>query len=773
MRAKHVAQAVQADIREQQIVALRTLFESPEFASFLAANKSPFDATTSATPSQAPRGKRAKSTVGSGESVEQNPQIKTAPRQHFPITVGDQNTSSAVAPPPLADRYPTVIGAQLQFNYVATVARLCTTGYRQQAVDLWRELLEQDPHLASVLQKRILSVANGELQILPADLEEDDPEYKLAVRACEMVKREFARIPNLTGALCSLLWAIYYACTAAEIIWSRDADGWHVDRLEFVHTRRLAWPDMQSWDAYVWDQGQVYGWNSPWGSTPTNSGVFGLRLADWPGKFIFFAPQLFGDYPTRDGLARQVAMWAAFKKAGVRGAIDYLERFAKGFVDITFTTTATGEPRGATDEDIAFAQQLANVLGPGNGRTATHPDSIKIEPQAFDKGGAGSKLTWSEWTAICNSEMSKIVLGGTLGTDVGKGGGNRALGEVQERGEVDLEQFDATVLAETLKRDLVTWLVRLNMPEALHVVPRVLIDIEAEPDAASVCANIAILVDRGAPLDAEDAAMKAGFKLVPNEEKDAKGKPKARRLFKSDFIDPSLVDPSLKSQEAKDAEQADKDNAQALELEKAKAPKVLPPGAQGASQGGQGAANTNGKQAAKPKSPKKMAKANKKMADDAIAFLLSSKRGDKKMALEVYEELLGDYPAKYLDWVLAGHWEGPKLIPLDAIDFAERDEWRASHEDLSKYVERLQKALAGDGERKPVVMVKTPSNSKLIIVDGHHRTLACEKADEPVLAYVAEVHTNKGPWLTLHGAQKQGSSEASYREPSRLSNAAE
>jgi hypothetical protein len=306
------------------------------------------------------------------------------------------------------------------------------------------------------------------------------------------------------------------------------------------------------------------------------------------------------------------------KRVGVRGAVDYLERFAKGWLDITFTTQAGGEPRAATEEDIGFAYHLADVLGPADGRTAVHADTIKIDPKSFESGGGrSSKITWSEWISICNSEISKLILGGTLTTEVGgASGGNRALGEVQERAEVDLEQFDATALAETLKRDLVTWLVRLNMPEALHVVPSITIDIETEPDAKSIVDNAAKLVDMGAPLEAEDVASKAGYKCVPSEEKDSKGRPKPRRLFKSDFINPSLVDPSLMSAEAKQAAQDKIDLETQTALTKASAP-AAPPGRPSASASAKKAAKTP-KPAAKTAKPKPKTAPKPKPANDAV-----------------------------------------------------------------------------------------------------------------------------------------------------------
>jgi phage-related protein (TIGR01555 family) len=144
------------------------------------------------------------------------------------------------------------------------------------------------------------------------------------------------------------------------------------------------------------------------------------------------------------------------------------------------------------------------------------------------------------------------------------------------------------------------------------------------------------------------------------------------------------------------------------------------------------------------------------MAAELLQTLLVT-RQDAKAAGEVFTQLLDDYPAKSLGWVLAGHWEGPDEIDTADIDSSSRDTWRASHEPIAPYIERIEKR----GGNKPIILVRTPSNPKYIIVDGHHRFLASEQMGRPVDAYWAEVHTDKGPWDELHSMQKRGSSKGS------------
>jgi phage-related protein (TIGR01555 family) len=173
----------------------------------------------------------------------------------------------------------------------------------------------------------------------------------------------------------------------------------------------------------------------------------------------------------------------------------------------------------------------------------------------------------------------------------------------------------------------------------------------------------------------------------------------------------------------------------------------------------------------------KQAKADSLMAaEDSAALLvldaLVATRQDGKQAKAVFQQLLDDYPASHLGWVLAAHWDGPLEVPTEDIDSSNRAQWRASHDGTSEsFKQKVGLALKGDPEgiRKPAVLVKVPGESKLRIVDGHHRYLAHEALGAPLLAYVAEVHVKNGPWDELHTAQKKGKSGArsgSVRAPS-------
>jgi hypothetical protein len=118
----------------------------------------------------------------------------------------------------------------------------------------------------------------------------------------------------------------------------------------------------------------------------------------------------------------------------------------------------------------------------------------------------------------------------------------------------------------------------------------------------------------------------------------------------------------------------------------------------------------------------------------------------------VYHQLLEDFPPSSVAWTRAATWDGPKDIPLDEIDFSNRDNWRATHD--TAHVNDFRKLIRKGEKLKPAILVNEPNNEKMIIADGHHRAVASEREGVPLHAYVTHVGTVKGPWDKMHGSQR-------------------
>ena len=406
----------------------------------------------------------------------------------------------SLAPHPQIDRYPIIRGSEVTFAYIHGALRLALTGYRANLVDLLGEMLDQEPHGYSALSKRISAISGGRIEVtVPPDL--DEAELEKAEEICVAVRSMLSRIPHRAARFSSLAWGLYYGIGAAEISWKRG-NGWEVDGLSNIHSRRLSYPNPNAWDLYVWDQGAV-------GVMP---GAYGVRIADYPGKFIVHAPSLRGDYPTREGLGRILVAYFTIKRIVLRVSAQDFERFVKPWVVAYWATNdgKTDMPRSADDADIAAATAAMRGLGAGSLAGVALPDSIKL-----DLLKATTTLDQKSFLDYLDGAISKACVGQTHTSAPGKSGA-RAASQVAKEDTLEIARGDAMQFADSIREGLVTPFVALNFPGFDRLVPVVAVHVD-KPNAKEAVEIATMLAAFDAPVDADRVAQVTGVPLVPNE----------------------------------------------------------------------------------------------------------------------------------------------------------------------------------------------------------------------------------------------------------------
>lgn len=654
-----------------------------------------------------------------------------------------------LAPAPIIDKYPIILGQNLTLAYLSAVYRLCTTGYRYQFVDALHELLEHDPHARGVVRQRVLPLACARLDLQPAKLPVGDKDEKLAQEICDETERQLDRLECRSQAFAALAWGIVTGVSGAENVWDRSESQWEISKARFIHSRRLNMPDPGTWDVHVWDQGQIsVGFpQSPWMGV-TNAG-YGLRCRDYPGKFIVHQPQLNGDYSLRSGEGRYIGFYMALKRTVVRATAQDFERTIRPWVIGYFTRKdKNGNDTPATKTDVSTLQSAIKALGLGSLSGVVLPDSCKVELLR-----AAAAMDAVKFTEFLDDQITKSFLGQTYTTSP-QHHGTHGVGSTADQNTMRVIRYDASCLVDTLKRDLVYYIVKLNWPGAeKRLLPRLELQVEESPDPSQLMqlAKDATAID--IPVDVDELAARVGLDILEKDDVEGRRTRQVSAGKSGGPIEPGNDDPNDPNARIPEVGQdmgADGDQAPDVPMAPPAKKKTPPKG--------------------KPTPSKKQANSkpddDERKADDQMAAhmrkLLLADRADPGPAVAVFDQLSEDYPAKALGWVLAAHWAGPVEVPITDIDTSTSDRWRATEElkadpdALKKYKKKLEA-----GDIKPIVLVKTPGNSKYVIVDGHHRTLANEQLKKNPVAYIAETHTDHGPWDDLHNLQKKGSSKTS------------
>ena len=413
-------------------------------------------------------------------------------------------TGPQLAYPTVLEHYPSHWGAALTVAAVTSVLRYSELGYRRILVDMLDELLEGDLHAHGVLRKVYGGIANRAWTIEPAKVDDDNErDAETAEFIAEDVHNAIASIPSWSTHVSAMLWAHYYGTTGREIMWRRDKNGWSIDRLERVHSRRIS---------YDWDF-KPFIHEADYATT-------GLYTSDFPGKFVIFEPQVVENYPTRQGIGRSLAYWMAFKRFTVREWLNVSERFGKPFPIIKFSTRNDGQPRLATDDDINVGKDLVVKIGKGSAPGAIVPDALDLQVVKDMAHGEGGKSIQSAFIDLCNSEESKAILANTLTTQVGSTGGNRALGEVMERGEAQLTRDLASQFDDCVTTQIIRWYVTLNYGEdkARRFCPKYVTDVNDPRDLEPDAKVLKILVDLGLKVPVSEVHERFGWREAIGDE---------------------------------------------------------------------------------------------------------------------------------------------------------------------------------------------------------------------------------------------------------------
>lgn len=388
---------------------------------------------------------------------------------------------------PRDERSQRRLGAGLTPQAITAAMRRADQGYLDTYADLLDEVRQGDPHLHGDLSKREWTLAGAEYELRPIN---GAPKGQMAksIKLCNDALRAI-EVPvgslavNFRGLLAHLQGAVFHGRAAAEVVWARDGRHLLPRTLYPIHPRRLSWAALDSWTLHVWDA-----------ASPGRFNAFPGVPCDDPhafprGKLIVHLPRQFGTYPTREGLGRGLVWYSAFKRWTVRDWLAFAEWAGRGLRVGKFATGRDPKnPAHANEDDKADLEAALDAMS--STVTTVIPDVTDLEVIT-----AQDNQVHADLIKLCNSEMSKMILGGTLTSDAGERGA-RSLGDVHLAAATMLAKADAEMVADTIRRDLLGPIVRENLG-ANYPVPIFALNVDNAEDLNSRAERLVKYIDRG------------------------------------------------------------------------------------------------------------------------------------------------------------------------------------------------------------------------------------------------------------------------------------
>ena len=356
-------------------------------------------------------------------------------------------------PQPTFDRNRKRRLTALDLEDIQAILDRAEDGDVERLADLWLRMLKSDDHLRSVWDTRMGPVAAARWELAPPDVDETMAEAaNRAVRGCEQALRG---IDGLESTFLSLLDAAGLGYSVAETKWKRGTllgrPAWVPYAIEPVHGRRFAFAD--DYELGLYDNSMAVpdlrdaGWE-----VEVIKGR-GRQMARLPeSKYIIHQPREINDYATSTGLVFAAARWWWAKQMATMFGLATAETHANpklhGHVEQT-----------APDTVIEELHEGLELLA-ADGVVVTRGET---DISVIDTKGQGAVETWHEVAKRMDAALSKLVLGSTLNVEIGESGGNRAAAESQaDQTITPRQQRDAAQMWQSIRRDLLTWVVRFN-----------------------------------------------------------------------------------------------------------------------------------------------------------------------------------------------------------------------------------------------------------------------------------------------------------------------
>jgi phage gp29-like protein len=398
-------------------------------------------------------------------------------------------------------------GTRLDMNVIANVVRSAGAGSMQQLTDLSRETIDYDPHLGSVLQKRFGALASlpWEVQVAEGPGVDKEKAFFYAV----VVRDQLRKLPNFRRNIMQLAWGLFDGRAALESHW-REATNPLVDNrfgrvsmvlgsMEWVHPRRLSFGTARQLVV------------TPEGSRASaNYGATGIDLSDdvlkQDGRWRKFSwtPQLFGDYPEKEGLAPRCLVWSFFKRFSMKDMMTLIELFGKPWRIIKVP-----EESSANSEDIEASLEAVDALGGAyTALLAKGTDVDVIQP------GRTAGQIHGEALKEVDNQISKLVLGQTGTTDGVPAGLNSNQAFVMQDEQLLILKNDADSISEVVERQVADAIIEVNFGagELIHS-PRFVLRSDRPADRNSEIQRLSSAIEAGISVKETEAYEVAGFQI--------------------------------------------------------------------------------------------------------------------------------------------------------------------------------------------------------------------------------------------------------------------
>ncbi len=376
------------------------------------------------------------------------------------------------------------------------IQQVLTTGMYGNVWENWQlyQMMEDTwPRLAKNLLELKRAVSGGKVNVIPYRENKAKPTDD-AIRRAAVVRAALDNMSpdpgvdanDLEGTLFDLMDCWFKGVSVLEIDWETMN---HPTLGSIVAPKQTRWINPVNY-GFAWESGQ---WGLAQNVGTTATGVPDQKLSFAKGNFIPFPEDkfLFGTMraktgnPTGAALARPLAFWWAVQNF----TADWMLRNAELFgIPIRIATYDKSDPSLRAILETA----LKNM---GSSGWVAMPEGTNL--QLLENKGGGKDDPGMAAFATAQKLCDLIILGQTLTTDVGQGGGgSHAMARVHEGVRAEILTAARRLVLKFLKKQLVRAIIRKNFGNVVSC-PDLISDEESPEDSLILAQRDNILLQNG------------------------------------------------------------------------------------------------------------------------------------------------------------------------------------------------------------------------------------------------------------------------------------
>lgn len=318
----------------------------------------------------------------------------------------------------------------LNVDRVHSILDQAEGGYTSELFTLYRDLMISDSHSQTELSKRKLAVLGDAMEIA-ADTADDEADELVA----EEIKTQTKRIKGWLVAMSHLLDSTIWPVSVVEKVFRAEGNKLVLDRLVPVPHHLLTFHNgrMQIFDV----------------DPQTNMIMSTLHDAD-PNRYIIHRGHLLSVPDNWGGPMRSIIFWWLLSAMDREWWARFLDRYGSPFLVGSYDQ-ADDASRRILERSFRLSQKLGGLV-------ISKETQVEIKQAAASDTGAA----YETFLAVCQREKSKLILGQTLSAQTDATGLGSGVANSHEAVRDDIRQFDAAMLAQTLRDQLFSQIVIIN-----------------------------------------------------------------------------------------------------------------------------------------------------------------------------------------------------------------------------------------------------------------------------------------------------------------------